>query len=285
MKTLEPLEVGLIFWAGGDLGEERPPREIVDSVVSLGVRCGQLALHGEADLSGASAEEWRQAFQDNDLTVVTAVIAFSGESYADVAAVERTVGYLPAATREERERRTYAVSDFAAKLSIPGLAAHIGALPEDAADSQYLAIRDLVRRLCDYSAQHRQTFALETGQESAEALKRFILDVDRPNLRVNFDPANMILYGSGEPMQALATVADWVVTVHCKDGVGPAAPGQLGRETPLGEGKVGMRRYVDQLRAAGYGGPLIIEREIVGDEQRADIRQAVSLLNRLRQSA
>lgn len=282
---MKPLEVGLLFWAGGELGEEKQPAAIVESVVSLGVQCGQLGLHGQADLGQASHAAWQAALAANNVSVVTAVVSFDGESYADITAVERTVGYIPSATREEREQRTYDVSNFAAGLSVPGVATHIGALPEDTSSPDYIAIRDLVRRVCDHCAGHSQSFALETGQESAAALRRFIVDVDRPNLGVNFDPANMVLYGSGEPMEALQTVGDWVVSVHCKDGIGPTAVGRLGSETPLGEGEVGMEGYVNKLRAVGYDGPLIIEREIVGEAQRADIRRAVKLLNDLRQSA
>jgi sugar phosphate isomerase/epimerase len=280
---MSPLEVGLLFWAGGELGEEKSPADIVESVIALGVNCGQLGLHGEADLGQDSQAQWQAAFSENDLAVVTAVVSFSGESYSDVEAVERTVGYMPPATRAEREQRTFDVSDFAAGLGIPGLATHIGALPDDRSDEEYVALRDLVRRICDRCAGHSQSFALETGQESAEALRRFIIDVDRPNLGVNFDPANMVLYGSGEPMRALETVREWVISVHCKDGVGPSAPGTLGTETPLGAGDVGMQPYVGKLREIGYTGPLVIEREIVGEAQRADIREAVALLNRLRQ--
>ena len=282
MRKMQPMEVGVVFWTGGELGEERPAAEIAEAVTSLGVRCGQLAIHGGADLSEESRAAWAQAIAVNDLAVATAVVAFTGESYADAAAVDRTVGYGPAATRGEREQRTYEVSDFAAKLSIPGLATHIGAIPRDAGDPGHREMRDLVRRLCDHCASRNQTFALETGQESAMELKRFIVEVDRENLKVNFDPANMLMYGSGDPIQALGTVGQWVVTVHCKDGVGPTQPGQLGHETPLGEGQVGMERFVAKLREIGYQGPLVIEREILGEAQRKDIRQAIALLNLLR---
>lgn len=283
-RNVEPLEVGVVFWTGGVLGEERTAAEIAESVAALGLRCGQLAIHGGADLSDRSRAAWAEAIEANGITAVTAVVAFSGESYADVATVDSTVGYGPAATREEREQRTYEVSDFAAQLSIPGLATHIGAIPRDVSDPGYAQMRDLVRRLCDHCATHNQTFALETGQESAAELKRFIVEADRPNLRVNFDPANMVMYGSGDPIEALVAVSERVVTVHCKDGVGPPAPGRLGYETPLGAGEVGMDRFVAKLREIGYTGPLIIEREIVGEAQREDIRQAIALLNRLRQS-
>ncbi len=107
-------------------------------------------------------------------------------------------------------------------------------------------------------------------------------DVDRPNLGVNFDPANMILYGSGEPLAALEVVQRSLFSVHCKDAKWPTEPGQWGSETPLGQGDVGMDRFVAKLKDYGYTGPLTIEREIVGDAQRADIQQGVALLESLR---
>lgn len=281
MASLEELQVGVMFWTGGELGIEAPADEIAASVRALGVSCGQIGLH-VPDLDDAAAEAWRRALDEHGITVVTAWPGFAGESYASIPVCAATVGYVPPATRGERERRTYRVSDFARKLGVPGLAAHVGCLPEDRSDGQYIAVRDLMRRVCDYCAGNGQTFALETGQESAEALKLFLADVDRPNLGVNFDPANMILYGSGDPLEALETVKDQVITVHCKDGVRPQAAGEWGRETPLGAGDVGMDRFIAKLKEIGYRGPLTIEREIVGEQQRADILEAIALLNRLR---
>ena len=284
MRNLEPLEVGVMFWTGGPLGVDAPPDEIVKSVRSLGVRCGQIGLHGEGDAGAEAQKAWKAALEKHDVAVATVFPAFAGESYASIPIVSETVGYVPRKTREERERRTYEASDFAHGVGVPGLATHIGAAPEDRSHADYIAVRDLVQRICDYCGKHGQTFALETGQEPAEVLRQFIHDVDRPNLRVNFDPANMILYGSGEPLEALQTVSDWLVTVHCKDAKRTKTPGEWGQETPLGEGDVGMDRYVAKLKELGYRGPLVIEREIVGDEQRADIRRAIELLEKLRQS-
>lgn len=282
MPNLEPLQVGLMFWTGGDLGIAAPPDEIAASVRSLGVTCGQLGVHGDAPLDADAVASWRTALARHELRIVTAFLSFRGESYASIPTCEETVGYVPAATRAERERRTYAVSDFARELGIPGIAAHIGHLPADRGEPAYAATLGLMRRICDHCQRNGQTFALETGQEPAAALLAFLQAVDRPNLGINFDPANMILYGSGEPFEALEAVRGHILTVHCKDGVRPEAPGEWGRETPLGAGEVGMDRYVAALRRIGYTGPLTIEREIVGEEQRDDIRQAVALLNRLR---
>ena len=138
--------------------------------------------------------------------------------------------------------------------------------------------------VCDHAAGHGQSFALETGQEPAEVLLRFIRDVDRPNLRINFDPANLILYGSGEPIAALETLAPLVISVHCKDGDWPApgVEGALGKERPLGKGSVGIARFVETLRKVGFGGPLNVEREAENQQERIrDLAEGVGLLRAL----
>jgi sugar phosphate isomerase/epimerase len=125
---------------------------------------------------------------------------------------------------------------------------------------------------------------LETGQEPAHVLLNFLKDVGRPNLGINFDPANMILYGSGDPVEALDLLGPYVLSVHCKDGDWPAkdAPGSLGAERPLGEGSVGIPRFLEKLKAIGFRGPVNIEREVENREERyRDIRAAVKLLDSL----
>jgi sugar phosphate isomerase/epimerase len=116
-------------------------------------------------------------------------------------------------------------------------------------------------------------------------LLQFISGVDRDNLCVNFDPANMILYGSGEPIEALGKVGQHVRSVHCKDAKWAAKPGrEWGAEVPLGAGDVGIENFLRKLQELGYDGPLTIEREIPEDPQRqkAEIGQAVALLNDLK---
>ncbi len=220
-----------------------------------------------------------------DFTIVTVFAGYNGESYADIPTVERTVGWIPLETRAEREQRTYQISDFAAALGVGSIALHVGFVPEDKSDANYVAVRDMVRRVADYAARNQQTFALETGQEPAPILLKFFQDVDRPNLRINFDPANLILYGSGEPIEALGLLAKHVVTVHCKDGNWPPkdSPGALGTEMALGQGSVGIDRFIAKLKEVGYRGPLTIEREIEDQNQKLqDIKMAIGLLERLR---
>ncbi len=278
MQPLGDLEIGVMFWAGRD------PVETLAEVKSLGVRCGQLGIPGDMDLAGA-AESWRRALELEQITLVTVFAAYVGEDYADIPTVQRTVGFIPRETRAEREARTYAVSDFAAALGVGSIALHVGFVPEDNNDPDYVAVRDMVRRVCDHAANHQQTVALETGQEPARVLLEFFRDVDRPNLRINFDPANMILYGTGDPIEALDVLAPHVVSVHCKDGDWPPkdVPGALGVEKPLGQGSVGIARFINKLKSVGYRGVLSIEREVPDHQQRLrDIRNAVALLETLR---
>ncbi|HWC90290.1 MAG TPA: TIM barrel protein, partial [Pirellulales bacterium] len=105
------------------------------------------------------------------------------------------------------------------------------------------------------------------------------------NLFVNFDPANMILYGSGEPIAALKRIGNYVRSVHCKDGRWAAHPGQeWGTEVPLGQGDVGFENYLRTLDEIGYHGPLTIEREIPQEpeRQKAEIGAAIRLLQGLK---
>jgi sugar phosphate isomerase/epimerase len=260
-----------MFWA---------ERDDFALVRNLGVHCGQLGVPGSMQLNAAAGDHWARILSDAAFTVVTVFAAYDGEDYADLPTVQRTVGFIPSNTRAAREARTVAVSDFAARLGVGSIACHIGFVPEDPKHPDYIAVRDLVRRICDHAAAHRQTFALETGQEPADVLAAFIADVARPNLRINFDPANLILYGTGDPIPALRKLAPLVVSVHCKDGDWPKSPGALGVERPLGQGSVGIPGFVASLRDIGFTGPLNVERECEDQTQRwKDIADAVRSLS------
>jgi sugar phosphate isomerase/epimerase len=272
-----PMEIGVMFWPGEE------PAATLERYTKLGFRCGQLGIPGDLALDCAPA--WNKALDEAGFTVYTVFAAFEGESYLDVPTVRNTVGFIPRATRAEREKRMFAVADLAAELGVASVATHIGCLPEDTNDPEYTAVRDLVRRVCEHTGNpdRRQVFALETGQESAASLMAFIRDVDRPNIGINFDPANMIMYGTGDPIEALGELAPRVVSVHCKDGEYPPEnqPGALGTEVPLGRGKVGIPRFLRELDRVGYRGPLAIEREAGAGERMRDIAAGAEYLREL----
>jgi L-ribulose-5-phosphate 3-epimerase len=277
MQALKPMQIGVMFWAGKD------PAETLATLTAMGVACGQIGIPGDLPLAG-EAERWKSALDAAGFSLATVFASYVGESYADIPTVQKTVGFIPRETRQVREARTLEMSDFAAVVGAPSIACHIGFVHEDHSDPDFIAVRDMVRRICDYAASKGQSFALETGQEPAPTLLEFFRAVDRPNLRINFDPANMILYGTGDPIEALGVLGPHVVTVHCKDGDWPPKdqPGALGSEQPLGQGSVGIPRFLDQLRKVGYTGPLCIEREAHDAEQRlVDIKMAVGLLQKL----
>lgn len=277
MLGLEDLEIGLMFWAGEDA------RKTLQNVKKFGLRAGQLGFPGELPLDGA-AEQWDEALTQEHFIAVSAVCSYAGEDYADIPTVQRTVGLVPPGTRDERVARTKAVSDVARKLAVDAVACHIGFVPHDPSQPAYAQIRDVAREICDHCGENGQSFALETGQEPAKVLLRFMEDVDRRNLKINFDPANMILYGTGDPIEALEVLGKQVISVHCKDGDWPPLdkPEALGTERALGEGSVDLPRFVSKLKEIGYRGILSIEREEPDQEKRAaDVRKAVSLLKGL----
>jgi sugar phosphate isomerase/epimerase len=210
---------------------------------------------------------------------------FEGESYADIPTTQKTVGLVPPATRAARTKEMKEIADFAKLLGCKTVALHIGFVPHERDGQLYKEVLAVTRDVCDHCAKNGQALHLETGQETADGLLQFIADVGRDNLFINFDPANMILYGTGEPIAALKKVGKYVKSIHCKDGKWAKNPGQeWGQEVPLGEGDVGMENYLRTLKEIGYTGPLTIEREIPQEpaRQKAEIGHAVRLLEGLR---
>ena len=272
---MSALEVGAMFWA---------ERDSLDDIAAMKVKVGQLCIGGDTQITAGFSTHLKVELAQRGIEVLTVFAAYQGEDYADIPTVQRTVGFIPHRTREARLARTLEISDFAAKLGVDSIACHIGFVPEDKHDADYLGVREMVRRVCDHAHSHGQTFALETGQEPAKVLLEFIHDVERPNLKVNFDPANMILYGSGDPHEAIQILAHRIISVHAKDGNWPDAsqPGSLGKEQPLGKGSVNIPKFVESLKNAGYQGALCVERETNNQAERiADMQMGVNLLRSL----
>ncbi len=251
----------------------------------LGVPTIQLHAPERATRTTDSARRFLDRLVRLGIRITAVFGGFAGESYADIPTVTRSVGLVPPETRAARTKEMKEIADFARLLNVDVVALHLGFVPHDTADRLYRDVLSVTRDICDHCRGQRQALHLETGQEPADSLLRFIGDVERDNLFINFDPANMILYGSGEPIEALEKVGRYVKSVHCKDATWAARPGQeWGTEVPLGEGAVGMERYLRTLDKLGYHGPLTIEREIPQDPQRqkAEIGQALSLLRELK---
>jgi len=258
----------------------------LSTAVELGISSIHLHAPAADARSAAHVEQLAEQLTESQITVSCLFAGFEGESYADIPTAVRTVGIVNPTTRAERLAELKAISDFGKLLQVSAVGLHIGFVPHETQSQAYSQVVEVLRDICDHCAAHGQTLHLETGQETALALVEFLQTVDRQNLYVNFDPANMILYGVGEPLPALELLGPYVRSVHCKDGLWSDQPGKTwGKEMPLGEGDVDMAAYLKMLDKIGYEGPLTIEREIPEepDRQRAEIGQAVQLLNTLKQ--
>jgi sugar phosphate isomerase/epimerase len=251
----------------------------------LGVPTIQIHAPHAQTRTKANAEKFLARLKELGITLSAVFGGFEGESYADIPTVVNSVGLVPRATRAARLKEMKEIADFARQLNCDVVALHLGFVPHDKSDPLYNEVVAVTRELCDHCKINGQNVHLETGQETAEGLLQFIMDTETQNLFINFDPANMILYGTGEPIAALERVGQFVRSVHCKDGKWAKNPGkEWGQEVPLGEGDVNIERYLRTLDSIGYSGPLTIEREIPQEpaRQKAEIGHAVRLLSDLK---
>lgn len=255
----------------------------LDAVKGLGVHTVQVHVPSPELRTPEKIDETRKAFADAGIEITLVFCGFPGESYESIEIVKNTVGLCPSATRAERVEQVLRTADYAAELGAPGIGIHIGFVDEDHASQAFGEVVEAVAAICDRCADNGIGMHLETGQETADTLLAFIHAVDRPSLAVNFDPANMILYGSGEPLEAVRKVGRYIKSTHCKDATWSDKPGEeWGLETPLGQGDVGIENFLRTLIEVGFDGPLTIEREISGDQQIRDIKMAVDLLTSLK---
>ena len=232
-------------------------------IEELGLPTIQLHAPHAEKRDAATATELRSQLDAINVTCTAVFGGFEGESYADIPTVVRTIGLVPESTRASRLAEMKAISDFTHALGCDTVALHLGFIPEEDGDPQYGEVVGVTRELCQHCNKNGQFLHLETGQETADGLLAFIDGVGCDNLKINFDPANMILYGTGEPIEALQKLAPHVRSIHCKDATWSEKPGETwGAEVPLGEGQVDIRKYLSTLKDIGYTGPLTIEREI-----------------------
>jgi sugar phosphate isomerase/epimerase len=257
----------------------------LDVVKDLMIPTVQIHAPSPDNRNSSEAKQILQRLEEHGVNVTAVFGGFDGESYQDIPTVERTVGLVPKSTRAARLAEMKQISDFSKSLGCDVIALHLGFVPHDEQSAAYQEVVEVTRELCKYCAANGQSLHLETGQETAVALIQFIDDTDCENLFVNFDPANMILYGTGEPIAALKAIGDRVRSVHLKDANWSDNPGQTwGQEVPLGEGAVDILLFLNTLLDVGYAGPLTIEREIPQEPARqlTEIGRAVTLLNDLK---
>jgi sugar phosphate isomerase/epimerase len=249
------LEVGVFLRSTG----HEDPAKALEAVRALGLTLIQVGRLADRFYTPEGATEFAGLMKDAGIRAASVVIVFDGESYQDREAVERTVGFRPVALVAERLAYARRVIDFAAAIGTSIVTLHVGFLPKDPNAAIYQSMLKATDDLARYAAGQRVTIALETGQETAQELERFLDRITSARVAVNFDTANLILYGLDSPPAALKRLLGRVTSLHIKDGLPPADARSLGRETRLGEGRADVAECLHILRDANFEGALIIE--------------------------
>lgn len=248
----------------------------------LGIHTVQLHTPAKTSRTPDNAKAFLRKLEEYGITVTCVFLGFEGESYETIAITAETVGLVPHETRETRLQESFEIADFAKLLGVDAIGSHIGFVPHKDDVKKYSEIVETIQKLCDHLAANGQRLHLETGQEKAEDLLTFLKDVQRDNIFINFDPANLILYGMGNPIESLKKVGSYVRSVHCKDAKPTnGTPGvDWGTEVPFGTGDVDAELFLTTLKEVGFDGPITIEREIPQEPQRQkdEIGQALHLI-------
>ncbi len=261
--ALPPLSVGVCSWS---LQVSSVP-ELKELLGRLGTDVTQIACGDPHHASWAEGDAMPEAAMASGLTLTGAMLGFPGEDYTTPQTIQATGGFGDPATRPERLDRLAWALERTRALGLSDLMLHAGFLPavDDPGRSAFL---DTLAKAGQMAAEKGVTLAFETGQEAADLLRHTLDDLKAPNVKVNFDPANMLLYDMGDPIRAVELLAPDIRSVHVKDAKRPKVKGTWGEEVPLGEGEVDIRRFIQTLRSVGYQGPLVIEREVGNQEER-----------------
>jgi L-ribulose-5-phosphate 3-epimerase len=272
--AIEPLAIGVCSWS---LQVTSVP-ELKGFMDRLGVDVVQIACGDPHHASWAEGEDMPAAALAAGFRMSGAMLGFPGEDYTTPATIEKTGGFGDPATRPERiERLKWALARTKA-LGLADLMLHAGFIPEVGSPDRKPFL-DTLTTVAELAGAAGVTVALETGQESAALLRRTLDDLKCPNLKVNFDPANMLLYDKDDPLAVLDLLAPDIRSVHVKDATRPRRPGVWGDEVPLGTGQTNTAGFVKALKRVGYRGPLCIEREVGTQEDRfRDIEHGVRFL-------
>jgi len=274
--ALPPLCLGVCSWS---LQVKSIP-ELSRLLDQLGINVVQIACGDPHHASWDEGDDMPEAARSAGIALTSAMLGFPGEDYTTPQTIKQTGGFGDPLLRAERLKRLRWAIDRTRALGLNSLTLHAGFLPapDDLGRTSFL---DTLAQAGRLAAAHEVTLAFETGQETADLLRATLDELGSPCLKVNFDPANMLLYDMGDPIRAVEILAPDIHSVHVKDAHRPRVAGQWGEEVPLGQGEVNIKKFIDALKRNGFTGPLIVERE-VGD-QAARLRDVASGLAYLRE--
>ncbi len=275
---LNPLknQLGACSWS---LRAERPD-ELATRLLEVGVRHVQLAL--DPIVQGVWKREVVQAaLEDRGIQIASGMMGMLGENYSTLDTIRETGGVRLSEHWDANLAAAEKTAELAGGMGLSLVSLHAGFLPHDRHDAERGVLLERLGTIVDFFAQQDVRIAFETGQETAETLEGVLADLDRPNLGVNFDPANMILYAMGNPVEALRVLSGKVLQIHIKDAVATKEPGTWGAEVPVGTGEVDWEAFFGVVDEHGLECDLMIERE-AGDQRVEDMITARKLVEKLR---
>ncbi|NQX01893.1 sugar phosphate isomerase/epimerase [bacterium] len=245
------------------------PQDLVAKLQASGIHRVQLALdplRGEPAVWGDTGEILRRA----NIAVVSGMFGCIGEDYSTLESIRLTGGISPDSTWQGNLENIRATVGIATHLGLQLVTFHAGFVPHDPSDPAFASMVGRLAIVADLFSAAKMTVGLETGQETAAGLAALLTTLDRPNVAVNFDPANMLLYGKGDPIEAVRLLAPWIRQVHVKDAIPSSVVGEWGEEVAAGSGRVDWPAFFTALAAGGFNGDFVIERES-GDRRLADV--------------
>ncbi len=247
-----------------------------ERVASLGLHVCQLASWDVTQATTTTAETVIEDSRGHGVRISAVWGGVPGPAQWDFIGGPVTLGLVPEAYRVERIAALKRWADFTARIGAPALITHCGFIPENMSDPAYDGVLAAIREVAEYCAGRDLGFWFETGQETPVVLLRTIRRIDLPNLGVNLDPANLILYGKGNPIDALDVLGSYVRNIHIKDGLYPTDGEHLGQEVFPGQGRVCFPALLRRLREIGFTGELIIENEISDGARIGDIEKVIA---------
>lgn len=259
----------------------QPRAGLLAAAADYGVQRVELNCWAPETYSAELAETLRADAARLGITITALWAGWPGPKAWDFIDGPRTLGIVPPEWRAVRIEALKQGADFAHRLGLPAIITHLGYIPENASDPAFAEVVAAVKEVAVYLAERGMQFWFETGQETPVTMLRLIHEVGTGNLGINLDPANLILYGKANPVDALDVFGQYVRSVHAKDGRYPTDPYHLGHEVKIGQGKVNFPALVARLAELDYHGPLIIEREISGEQQVIDMKEAITYLSTL----
>jgi L-ribulose-5-phosphate 3-epimerase len=267
------LRLGLLVKVSED------PEKVMAQVHGLGLPTAHVMIW---DFSPAMATRLRGALDRYEVEATVLYSSGPGEEKYNLVDGPPGFGLVPSRYRRQRIDRLKRASDFAKRVNIPALFNQWGFIPEVPSDPLYEPTVEAVREIAGHCKGNGQMFFNETGQETPITLLRTIQDAGMDNLGLVFDAANLVLYGKGNPVDALDVIGRYVCAVHLKGGFYPTDPKNLGREVPASQSsKVDWPRIFQRLEELGYDGTATIEAGNLGNGRNQEILGDKAYIERL----